>query len=153
MSSSAVPQLPNDLLCSMDLAGQVVTVLPDASRFPSPLPLPPEEVSFLPPRPAFPFPYFFLLHCSSRGGAEGFKLLFPWIPVISRRSNGCQVSGVPIPLFELRFLTVLENLLLCLSLFLLVFSFCERRGKQRKFSCHPSAPRLSALLLFQVVSG
>lgn len=121
--------------------------------FPSPSPTRSFFSPFVSPRPAFSFPYFFLLHCSSRGGTEGFKLLFPWIPVINRRSNGCQVSGVPIPFFKLRSLTVLENLLLCLSLFLLVFSFCERRGKQRRFSCHPSAPRFSALLLFRWCLG
>lgn len=125
-------------------------------QIPFPSPSPTRRSFFSPcvsPRPAFPFPYFFLLHCSSQGGTEDFKLLFPLIPVINRRSNGCQVSGVPIPLFELRLLTVLENLLLGLSLFLLVFSFCEKRGKQRRFSCHALALQLSDLLLFQVVSG
>lgn len=62
MSSLAVPQLPNDLPRSMDLAGQGVTVLPDASRFPSPLPLPPEEVSFLLVSPP---DLHFLFHISS----------------------------------------------------------------------------------------
>lgn len=81
--------------------------------------------------------HFLFLHsrsllCSDlRAVPESFKLLL-LVPVINiMRSDGCWFSGVSVLFFWLRSLTALETLLLCLSLFLLIFSFCEWTERQR----------------------
>lgn len=61
---------------------------------------------------------------------ESFKLHLLVLVINIIQSDGCWFSGVSVPFLWLRSLTALGNLLLCLSLFLLIFSSVSgHRGK------------------------